>query len=50
MYRTSKITFKVMWGKADRSLFKQQRKDDLLVLKLAHTVRTLMSDFKPFSN
>lgn len=50
MYRTSQISFKVMWGKADKSLLKQQRKDDLLVLKLAHRVRLLMSDFKPFSN
>lgn len=48
MYRTSKISFKVIWGKADKSLLDNQRKDDLLILNIAHKFRLLMSDYRLF--
>lgn len=48
MYRTSKISYKVIWGKADKSLLLQQRKDDLRIQGMAHKFRLLLSDYRPF--
>lgn len=48
MYRTSKIQFKVIWGKADKSLLSKRRKDDLRIVGLAHRLRALKTDYKIF--
>lgn len=48
LYRTSKIQFRVMWGKADKSLLKTQRKDDLRIVVLVNKLRALVADYKIF--
>lgn len=48
MYRTSKIQFKVMWGKADKSLLSTQRTDDVRIVALAHKLRALIADYTIF--
>lgn len=48
MYRTSKIDFEVDWGKADKSLLQQKRKDDMRILGVIHRFRHLKADYKIF--
>ena len=46
MYRTSKLDFEVIWGKADKSLLLQKRKDDRWILGAIHRLRRFKADYR----
>lgn len=46
MYRTSKVYFEITWGKADKSLLSQLRKDDKWLLGIVHRIRNFKADYR----